>query len=82
MIDTGDLVLLKSTGEKWLVCCVHEGVVWLNQPGLSTVRLDDLKLLEAATEAQRRALLTTLADSSGKGHRPTCARERLRGKDE
>ena len=77
MIDTGDLVRIKHTRDQWLVCCVHDAVVYLNWPGNRTVRLDDIELVRSASTAERHLMLTALAQSSGAGHRPRCARERL-----
>ena len=81
MIDTGDQVRNKLTGDKWLVCCVHPPIVYLNCSGNPAVRMDDVELIKSATDTERHSLLKVLADSSGTGHRPACARQRLRGSD-
>lgn len=77
MIDTADRVRVVSTGEFWTVACVHGAVVHLCWPGHRTLRLDDVELVREATPEQRHQLLRTLASAEARGHRNTCARERL-----
>jgi hypothetical protein len=81
-IDTGDLVRDKRSGELWNVACVHDYVVFLCRPGDDAVRIDDVHLERQATPEQRQGLLTALAGSSGNGHRPRCARDRLAAADD
>lgn len=76
--DTGDHVCHRATGERHIVACVHE-------PYFYTAGNPAYKLLEAACDLVRKATpaerdhdLARMAAVAGTGHRPRCARERLR----
>ena len=79
MVDTGDVVLYKRTGESWTVACVHDEYVHPCGHPDKTVLLKDCELLVKATDEDRMHLLMKLAEVGGSGHRPKCARARLDG---
>ena len=81
-MNTGDRVRHKITRDKSIVCCVHPPIAYLIGYPPTPVRLDDLELIEEATDTARQALLEDVAKSSGNGHRPRCARERLGRSDD
>lgn len=78
MIDTGDIIRDKATRLTHMVACVHEPI--LHTAGFPELRLRliDVEFVSGATQKQREDQLDALAHSSGTGHRPECARERLR----
>ena len=76
-MDTGDKVRRKISGVYEIVSCVHPPIVYLIGYPPTPVRLDELELIEEATDTARQALLEDIAKSSGNGHRPRCARERI-----
>jgi hypothetical protein len=60
-IDTGDLVLHKPTGERWIVAFVRDGrLSWCGWPE-GTASLADCELIEAATDERRVRLLNEMA---------------------
>ena len=77
MIDAGDLILHKPTGQHHMVCCVHDQ--WLHTAGHPEKRLmvSDCIVEEEATAEARMDMLHKLAQVQGSGHRPKCARARL-----
>lgn len=76
-IDTGDVVLHRPTGEKWLVACVQgDRLSWCGWPE-GTANVADCDLIEKATSEKRRKLLDELAASSSDGHRQRYARNVL-----
>lgn len=81
-MDTGDEILHKPSRERHMVACVHPP--WLHTAGFPELRLllIDCTLVREATAEERHAHLSGMAASSGTGHRPVCARERLGGKHE
>lgn len=61
MIDTGDTVLHKPTGERWVVAFVQNGrLSWCGWPE-GTADLADCELVEAATDERRVRLLNEMA---------------------
>lgn len=63
-IDTGDVVLHRPTGERWVVAFVRDGrLSWCGWPE-GTAALEDCELVEAATEQKRASLLRSMADMS------------------
>lgn len=77
MIDTGDTVRRKLGGPIEIVACCHPPIAYLIGYPPTPVRLDDIELIESATPEKRHATMVMLAQSSGQGHRPRCARERM-----
>lgn len=79
MIDTGDTVKHRPSGEIWLVAYVREErdeIAWCGwPPGLA--KLSDCDLVEAATPEKRDKYLNELARISGNDHRRSYARHRL-----
>lgn len=60
-IDTGDVILHKPTGERWVVAFVKDGrLTWCGWPE-GTAALSDCELIEAATDEQRVRLLNEMA---------------------
>ena len=56
-IDTGDSVLHRPTGEKWVVACVQgNDLSWCGWPA-GYAKLSDCELLEKATPEAREKLL-------------------------
>ena len=78
MIDTADTVRHQQTGEIFTVACVHGDYVHTIGWPEKSIRLADLTLVESATDTARQAMIEDLARSTGMGHRPRCARERLK----
>lgn len=76
-MDTGDLIRHKHTGDLHLVACVHPPHVYPIGWPSSPFRLDDVVLIAEALPDDRRMQIEALAASTGDGHRPKCARERL-----
>lgn len=76
-IDTGDTVLHKPTGEKWLVACVQDGrLSWVGWPE-GTAALSDCELSARATLESREGLLREMAAIAGDDHRKRYAERRL-----
>ena len=74
VIDTGDYVLHRPTGEKWVVACVEgEYLSWMGWPE-GMAKLADCELLEKATEESRLKLLYELSDNMTNDHRSRFAR--------
>jgi hypothetical protein len=76
-LDTGDIIVHRPTKDVYMVACVH--YPYLHTAGYPEMRLqvDSCVLKTKATESQRRANLEAMAQSASKGHRATCARERM-----
>lgn len=74
-LDTGDIVMHDALVR--MVCCSHDGYVRLAGHPDVPVHESKLHLVKAATDDERVAQLRVLAASTGTGHRPACARERL-----
>ena len=81
-MDTADLIRHKPTGVTYHVACVHQP--WVHTMGHPEmrIRLGDCELVTAATAEQREQTIAVMAESSGTGHRPQCARERIGGRNE
>lgn len=76
-MDTGDVVLHKPTGERWVVAFVNdERLSWCGWPE-GTALLSDCELLEPATPETRLALLRALATMNGSDSRKSYAIKRL-----
>lgn len=74
-IDTADTII--HDGAFLVVSCVHDGRVHtLGWPDV-TIPVERCTLHRQASDDERLMLLRQLAGSSGAGHRPRCARERL-----
>ena len=73
----GDRVKHRPSGEEHVVACSHDA--WLHTVGYPERRLmvESCELVEAAGEADRLAMLKAMAQSTGAGHRPACARRKL-----
>lgn len=78
MIDTGDTVFHKPTGETWIVACVRDGrLSWAGWPE-GWADLSDCELKKTASDDERFDLLTKLAESrNANDHRVRYARWRL-----
>ena len=76
-MDTGDIVIHKPTGEKWVVAFVDgERLSWCGWPeGLAYTK--DCVLLEHARPEERLTLLHQLATMDGLDSRKTYAKNRL-----
>lgn len=79
MIDTGDAVLHRPTGETWLVAYVAAGgehLVCCGWPE-SSAKVADCELVAAATAGGRRLLLERMAAMEGPDSRKAYAARRL-----
>lgn len=77
VIDTGDVVRHKPTGEKWTVACVRgDRLSWCGWPE-GQAELNDCALVEKATPEARDKLLREMAAKAGDDHRGRYARHRL-----
>lgn len=64
-IDTGDHVLHKPSGEKWVVAFVdHDRLWWCGWPE-GTAALADCELIKKATAAERHNLLVDMIKAGG-----------------
>lgn len=76
-MDTGDIVLHRPTGERWIVAFVSgEYLSWCGWPE-GVARVEDCELVKTATPEQRRSLLHQLAEMKGSDSRKTYAKHRL-----
>ena len=76
-IDTGDHVHHGPTGEDWVVAYVQgDRIAWCGWP-CGESRLEDCRLIRAASEEERLALLKQIADMSTDDPRRSYARWRL-----
>ncbi len=82
MVDTGDVVLHRPSGEKWVVAFVEDDhLYWCGWPE-GRARLDDCELLEPATPERRAELLANIAamtDAHDARHRYAIRRLSERG---
>lgn len=77
MIDTGDTVFHKPSGEKWVVACVEgKHLSWCGWPE-GTADVNDCELIQKATEEEREELIKQLAKLESPDHRGIYARNRL-----
>lgn len=76
-MDTGDIIRHKRTRETFWVACCHPPIVYPIGWPSTPLRLDDVELIAEATDAERAMHIEALSQSTGAGHRPRCARERL-----
>jgi hypothetical protein len=77
-VDTGDVVLHKPTGERWVVAFVSgENLSWLGWPE-GFAKVSDCELLETAKPEVRQQLLERMAAMDGMDSRKTYARQRLK----
>ena len=74
-IDTADIV--RYQGEEYTVACAHITHIYLMGLAPYCVRRELCTLVTKASSAAAYALTKALAESTGDGHRPKCARERL-----
>lgn len=77
MIDTGDTVFHRPTGETWIVACVKgDKLSWCGYPeGHSD--LSDCDLMKVARDDERFSLLEEMAQGRISDHRVRYARWRL-----
>lgn len=76
-MDTGDVVLHRPTGEKWVVAFVEGGrLAWCGWPE-GTAAVENCELIEAAAPDQRDRLLHDLASMAGYDVRKSYAVRRL-----
>jgi hypothetical protein len=69
MIDTGDTVRHKPTGEKWIVACVRDDQLsWIGWPE-GWAELEDCELIKKATPEKRLEWLKDLAAMKADDHR-------------
>lgn len=77
MIDTADHVHHAPTGENWVVAYVKgDRLAWCGWPEGESA-LADCTLVRKATDAEREALLRSMANSGSSGVRANYARHRL-----
>ncbi len=72
MIDTGDIIKHKETGEEWLVAYVEDGRLACIGWPLSIVPVADCELIRKATSQQRQEWLERMADMRNAAD-PRCA---------
>ena len=76
-IDTGDIVLHRPSGERWLVAYVRDDrVAWCGWPE-GEAQLTDCELITKASAQGKSKLLQQLADSNHDDARARYARWRL-----
>ena len=69
MLDTGDRILHRPTGETWIVACVQgDRLSWCGWPR-GTAALSDCTLVKKATAEERHKLLREMAEMSTSDHR-------------
>lgn len=76
-MDTGDVVLHRPTGERWLVAYVQSEYVACCGWPLSMAKIEDCTLLIIATAPERLKLLQEMANMPGSDPRKTYALNRL-----
>lgn len=68
-IQTGDVVMHRPTGERWVVACVENGrLSWCGWPE-GMVPVGECELKEKASDEERYKLLRELASMNGDDHR-------------
>ena len=75
MIDTADLI--EHKGRQYVVACVHTDFLYVMGHPERRFGIDEITLVKSADETERAYLNHLLAQSSGSGHRPVCARVRV-----
>lgn len=78
-IDTADII--RHQGEEYTVACAHITHVYVMGLAPNCFRRELCTLVTKADSSARDALIKALAESSGDGHRPKCARERTEASD-
>lgn len=77
-MDTGDVVLHRPTGERWLVAYVRDdNLCCLGWPE-SFARVSDCELIEFAEPTQRQLILENMAAMDGSDSRKMYAIQRLK----
>jgi len=76
---TGDTVLHRPSGERWMVACAHEDrdqVYWMGWPP-GCAKISDCDLLLSATDEECRGFLQAIAEIRDSDHRGACAQRTL-----
>lgn len=74
---TGDSVLHRPSGERWLVAYVDgDDLAWCGCPS-GLARASDCELIRECTDEQHEKLLREMAEMSGSDHRRSYARRAL-----
>jgi hypothetical protein len=81
-MDTGDTIRHKTDRRIEIVACVHGHTAHLIGSEHRQVHVSEWEMVREATDAERMAHLRAMALSTGKGHRPDCARQRVARMDE
>ena len=82
IIETGDIVLHKPTGEQWVVACVvGEKLSWCGWPE-GSANLEDCELIQVASDDERFSLLQEMSRMPGNDHRKRYAIEKLKDYEE
>lgn len=76
-MDTGDVILHKPSGEKWVVAFVTEDMLCCCGWPKSYAKLSDCELVTPATAEERERLLWDMARISGEDRRKRYAQHRL-----
>ncbi len=76
-MDTGDVILHKPTGERWVVAYVSGRHLFCCGWPLSAALVNDCELVHAATPEDRLRLLEQMASMSGSDSRKQYALQRL-----
>lgn len=76
-MKTGDHVIHKPSGEKWVVAYVRgDDIAWCGWPS-GLARASDCEVVKVCTHAESKDLLREMADMPGDDHRRSFARRAL-----